>query len=122
MKWGTFIAVDKVTRNVRGANTVQMVMEEYMVLAKIADSQEVIGPFEIIITDRNESAHSWTDKHLHEEALRMARAEQKKIATKLQAEHTGAPMSLAEHCSRESGHPIGSVALTKYINRHYGHG
>lgn len=35
---------------------------------------------------------------------------------------TKPPLSLHEHCSRESGHPLGSVALTNYINRYYGHG
>ncbi len=34
----------------------------------------------------------------------------------------GGVLSLAEHCAQESGHPLGSMELTKYINRYYGHG
>lgn len=30
--------------------------------------------------------------------------------------------SLAEHCAKESGFPLGSLQLRDYINRYYGHG
>jgi len=127
MKWGTFIAIDSVTRKVRGANQTQMVMEDYMFQQAVKDPKDLIGPFETMIYDNDKSARSWSDEKLHAEALKAARAEQVKIAERLQGERDrlnklDKQMSLAEHCSRESGHPIGSVALTKYINRHYGHG
>lgn len=32
------------------------------------------------------------------------------------------PISLHEHCARESGLPRGSRELESYINRYYGHG
>ena len=32
------------------------------------------------------------------------------------------PLSLMEHCSYESGHPLGSQELRRYVNRHYGLG
>jgi hypothetical protein len=32
------------------------------------------------------------------------------------------PVSLAQHCSEESGFPLGSRELTRYMNRHYGFG
>ena len=122
MKWGTFIGIDYKNRVIKGANHTQMVMEEYMAATGITDPQNIRGPFETILLDRDfEHTKNLSDKELHMAALAEARKNVKNLVLELRAISERGPISLTEHCSRESGHPIGSKALTDYINRHYGH-
>lgn len=119
MKWGTFIAVDRKNRRVKGANREQLVMEEYMHVAGIKDSKDVLGPFETIITDRD-GRTKYTNTELHTAALKAARAEQKRIADEFKR-IVEKPEGLIEYCAKESGYPVGSKKLMDYVNRHYGY-
>lgn len=119
MKWGTFIAVDNMKRVVKGANQNQMMMEEYMAKQGIREPSNVIGPFETILLDRETRGRTWSDEELHEEALKLAREQQKRVVARMKALHADQPKSLIEHCAEESGFPIGSAQLKQYISRYY---
>lgn len=44
------------------------------------------------------------------------------VCNRCLANHQQKPVGLVEYCSQESGFPVGSPELTKYINRYYGNG
>ena len=115
MKWGTFIAVDRSKKVVKGANKKQMPMEEYMQLAGVHNSQDVIGPFETDILEDTSEARAWRPSVLHTVARQRAKTMQRKLADAM----FNKPISLAEHCEKESGFKIGTQKHADYMRRHY---
>lgn len=121
MKWGTFIAVDRKKNVIKGANLKQMVMEEYMQAAGVEDTKDIIGPFETFLLDGDDEWRHASDHKLHEEALKQARWKQHDLAQRLKSLEADWPISLAEHCEKESGHKIGTPEHRRYMMRYYGH-